>query len=89
MCVPGEPPYEACVTRVEKFLYRKLLTVSEAAHLEFFSLSYFYDRVVDLALLGTHANAKHLCCCPELPQLPQSQQLNTEQNLWKSVKCLT
>ncbi|CAG05101.1 unnamed protein product, partial [Tetraodon nigroviridis] len=48
----GEAPYEACVTRVEKFLYRKLLTVPEAAHLEFFSLSYFYDRAVDLGLLG-------------------------------------
>lgn len=51
--VPGEPLYEACVTRVEKFLYKKLLKVSEAAHADFFSLSYFYDRVVDLALLGT------------------------------------
>lgn len=57
MCVPGEPLYEACLTRVEKFLYRRLLKVSEAAHLEFFSLSYFYDRVVDLALLGMDANA--------------------------------
>lgn len=52
MRVPGEPLYEACVTRVEKFLYKKLLKVSEAAHADFFSLSYFYDRVVDLALLG-------------------------------------
>lgn len=43
---------------MEKFLYRKLLTVPEAAHLEFFSLSYFYDRAVDLGLLGMHANAK-------------------------------
>ncbi|TNM99365.1 hypothetical protein fugu_012398 [Takifugu bimaculatus] len=48
----GEPLYEACVTRVEKFLYKKLLKVSEAADADFFSLSYFYDRVVDLALLG-------------------------------------
>uniref|UniRef100_H2T549 Ectonucleoside triphosphate diphosphohydrolase 6 n=1 Tax=Takifugu rubripes TaxID=31033 RepID=H2T549_TAKRU len=47
----GEPLYEACVTRVEKFLYKKLLKVSEAADADFFSLSYFYDRVVDLALL--------------------------------------
>lgn len=53
MRVPGEPLYEACVTRVEKFLYKKLVKVSEAAHADFFSLSYFYDRVVDLALLGT------------------------------------
>lgn len=51
--VPGEPLYEACVTRVEKFLYKKLLKVSEAELADFFSLSYFYDRVVDLALLGT------------------------------------
>ena len=58
LCYPGEPIYEACVTRVEKFLYRKLLKVSEAAHLEFFSLSYFYDRAVDLALLGMDTNAK-------------------------------
>lgn len=59
MRVPGEPLYEACVTKVEKFLYRKLLKVSEAAHLEFYSLSYFYDRVVDLALLGMHDNVNN------------------------------
>lgn len=46
------------MTRVEKFLFKKLLKVSEAAHLDFFSLSYFYDRAVDLALLGTHAGAQ-------------------------------
>lgn len=62
---PGEPLYKACVTRVEKFLYKKLLKVSEAAHLEFFSLSYFYDRVVDLALLGTlMLNLQHSYSCP-------------------------
>uniref|UniRef100_A0A674MGJ9 Ectonucleoside triphosphate diphosphohydrolase 6 n=1 Tax=Takifugu rubripes TaxID=31033 RepID=A0A674MGJ9_TAKRU len=49
----GEPLYEACVTRVEKFLYKKLLKVSEAADADFFSLSYFYDRVVDLGDEGT------------------------------------
>lgn len=52
------------MTRVEKFLYRKLLKVSEAAHLEFFSLSYFYDRAVDLALLGKRAGAT-----PTIPPL--------------------
>lgn len=53
MCVPGEAMYEACASRVEKFLYKKLLKVSEAAQLDFFSLSFFYDRAVDLQLLRT------------------------------------
>lgn len=77
MCVPGEPPYEACVTRVEKFLHRKLLKVSEAAHLEFFSLSYFYDRVVDLGLLGMHASAK-LATLPLARVGSQLRQLKSE-----------
>lgn len=53
MCVPGEAVYEACVSRVESFLYKKLLKVSEAAQLNFFLLSFFYDRAVDLQLLRT------------------------------------
>lgn len=80
---PGEPLYEACVTRVEKFLFKKLLKVSEAAHLDFFSLSYFYDRAVDLALLGTLVLSSHSWLSWE------SEQLSTDENFWKLLKYLT
>lgn len=51
-CVSGEPVYEACRTKVEKFLYRKLPKVSEAADMEFYGLGYFYLRAVDLGFIG-------------------------------------
>lgn len=52
VCVEGEPVYEACRTKVEKFVYRKLLKVSET-HMNFFGLGYFYLRAVDLGFIGT------------------------------------
>lgn len=45
--------YEACRTEVEKFLYRKLLKVSEATTMDFYGLGYFYIRAVDLGFIST------------------------------------
>ncbi|XP_054455571.1 ectonucleoside triphosphate diphosphohydrolase 6 isoform X2 [Anoplopoma fimbria] len=47
----GEPVYEACRTRVEKVLYRKVVKASEAADVEFYAFSYYYDRAVDLGVI--------------------------------------
>ncbi|XP_028983220.1 ectonucleoside triphosphate diphosphohydrolase 6 isoform X2 [Betta splendens] len=47
----GEPLYEACVTKVEKVLYRKVVKVSEAADMDFYAFSYYYDRAVDLGVI--------------------------------------
>lgn len=52
LCVSGEPVYEACRTKVEKFLYRKLLKVSEATNMDFYGLGYFYIRAVDLGFIS-------------------------------------
>lgn len=52
VCVEGEPVYEACRTKVEKFVYRKLQKASET-HMNFFGLGYFYLRAVDLGFIGT------------------------------------
>uniref|UniRef100_A0A7N8X8W5 nucleoside diphosphate phosphatase n=1 Tax=Mastacembelus armatus TaxID=205130 RepID=A0A7N8X8W5_9TELE len=51
----GEPVYEACVTKVEKVLYRKVTKVSEAADIDFYAFSYYYDRAVDLGVIGEQA----------------------------------
>ncbi|XP_037638084.1 ectonucleoside triphosphate diphosphohydrolase 6 [Sebastes umbrosus] len=47
----GEPVYEACLTKVEKVLYRKVVKVSEAADVDFYAFSYYYDRAVDLGVI--------------------------------------
>ncbi|XP_042290259.1 ectonucleoside triphosphate diphosphohydrolase 6 isoform X2 [Thunnus maccoyii] len=47
----GEPVYEACLTKVEKLLYRKVTKASEAADVDFYAFSYYYDRAVDLGLI--------------------------------------
>ncbi|XP_051251675.1 ectonucleoside triphosphate diphosphohydrolase 6 isoform X1 [Dicentrarchus labrax] len=47
----GEPVYEACLTKVEKVLYRKVMKASEAADVEFYAFSYYYDRAVDLGVI--------------------------------------
>ncbi|KAM3605902.1 uncharacterized protein V6R79_006771 [Siganus canaliculatus] len=47
----GEPVYEACRTKVEKVLYRKVVPTSEAADLDFYAFSYYYDRAVDLGAI--------------------------------------
>ncbi|XP_070696597.1 ectonucleoside triphosphate diphosphohydrolase 6 isoform X2 [Pempheris klunzingeri] len=47
----GEPVYEACLTKVEKVLYRKVMKASEAADMNFYAFSYYYDRAVDLGVI--------------------------------------
>ncbi|XP_020481788.1 ectonucleoside triphosphate diphosphohydrolase 6 isoform X1 [Labrus bergylta] len=47
----GEPVYEACLTKVEKVLYRKVMKASEAADMDFYAFSYYYDRAVDLGII--------------------------------------
>ncbi|AWP14732.1 putative ectonucleoside triphosphate diphosphohydrolase 6 isoform 2 [Scophthalmus maximus] len=47
----GEPVYEACLTKVEKVLYRKVMKASEAADVEFYAFSYYYDRAVDVGVI--------------------------------------
>ncbi|KAF0021373.1 hypothetical protein F2P81_026374 [Scophthalmus maximus] len=56
MCVSGEPVYEACLTKVEKVLYRKVMKASEAADVEFYAFSYYYDRAVDVGVIGNTIN---------------------------------
>ncbi|KAM4599499.1 ectonucleoside triphosphate diphosphohydrolase 6 isoform 1-T2 [Fundulus diaphanus] len=47
----GEPVYEACLNKVQKVLYRKLTKASEAADLDFYAFSFYYDRAVDLKVI--------------------------------------
>ncbi|XP_076599602.1 ectonucleoside triphosphate diphosphohydrolase 6 [Chaetodon auriga] len=47
----GEPVYEACLTKVEKVLYKKVMKVSEGADMDFYAFSYYYDRAVDLGVI--------------------------------------
>ncbi|XP_018517673.1 ectonucleoside triphosphate diphosphohydrolase 6 [Lates calcarifer] len=47
----GEPVYEACLTKVEKVLYRKVTKAAEAADMDFYAFSYYYDRAVDLGVI--------------------------------------
>ncbi|XP_037321572.1 ectonucleoside triphosphate diphosphohydrolase 6 isoform X1 [Pungitius pungitius] len=76
----GEPVYEACRTKVEKVLYRKVVPVSEAADVDFYAFSYYYDRAVDLGLIGEETGgtirvvdymdaAKRVCSSPPVSAL--------------------
>lgn len=47
----GEPVYEACLNKVQKVLYRKLMDAPEAADVDFFAFSFYYDRAVDLQVI--------------------------------------
>ncbi|KAM4591772.1 ectonucleoside triphosphate diphosphohydrolase 6 isoform 2-T2 [Odontesthes bonariensis] len=47
----GEPAYEACVTKVEKVLYRKVARASEVEGVDFYAFSFYYDRAVDLGVI--------------------------------------
>ncbi|XP_060943445.1 ectonucleoside triphosphate diphosphohydrolase 6 isoform X2 [Limanda limanda] len=47
----GEPGYEACRSKVEKVLYRKVTRPAEVADVEFYAFSYYYDRAVDLGVI--------------------------------------
>ncbi|MEQ2166702.1 hypothetical protein GOODEAATRI_030977 [Goodea atripinnis] len=48
----GEPVYQACLNKVQKVLYRKLTKASEAADADFYAFSFYYDRAVDLGVIG-------------------------------------
>ncbi|KAM9365094.1 ectonucleoside triphosphate diphosphohydrolase 6 isoform 1-T2 [Pholidichthys leucotaenia] len=49
----GEPVYETCVSHVEKVLSRKkVVKVSEVGKVPFYAFSYYYDRAMDLGLIG-------------------------------------
>ncbi|XP_078032306.1 ectonucleoside triphosphate diphosphohydrolase 6 [Epinephelus lanceolatus] len=76
----GEPVYEACLTKVEKVLYRKVMKASEAEDVEFYAFSYYYDRAVDLGVIeektgGTIrvadyiTGAKRVCSGPSVSPL--------------------
>ncbi|XP_072246567.1 ectonucleoside triphosphate diphosphohydrolase 6 [Leuresthes tenuis] len=47
----GEPAYEACLAKVEKVLYRKVMKASEVEDADFYAFSFYYDRAVDLGVI--------------------------------------
>uniref|UniRef100_A0A3P9PCW3 nucleoside diphosphate phosphatase n=1 Tax=Poecilia reticulata TaxID=8081 RepID=A0A3P9PCW3_POERE len=51
----GEPVYEACLNKVQKVLYRKLSAAPEAADVDFYAFSFYYDRAVDLQAIDEAA----------------------------------
>ncbi|XP_038157659.1 ectonucleoside triphosphate diphosphohydrolase 6 [Cyprinodon tularosa] len=76
---PGEPVYEACLNKVQKFLYRKLSRTSEAPDVDFYAFSYYYKRAADLMFIGEKEGgtirvsdyiqaAKKECGAPAEPQ---------------------
>ncbi|KAL2082935.1 hypothetical protein ACEWY4_020708 [Coilia grayii] len=48
----GEPMYESCLKKVEKMLYKKVRKAEDLSSMEFYAFSYYYDRGVDLGLIG-------------------------------------
>lgn len=44
--------YEACLSKVEKVLYRKVMKLSEARDIDFYAFSFYYDCAVDLGVIG-------------------------------------
>ncbi|XP_027862871.1 ectonucleoside triphosphate diphosphohydrolase 6 isoform X1 [Xiphophorus couchianus] len=51
----GEPVYEACLNKIQKVLYRKLSAAPEAADVDFYAFSFYYDRAVDLQAIDEAA----------------------------------
>ncbi|XP_062257111.1 ectonucleoside triphosphate diphosphohydrolase 6 isoform X1 [Platichthys flesus] len=77
----GEPVYEACRTKVEKVLYRKVSRPAEVADVEFYAFSYYYDRAVDLGVIEEKKGgtikvsdymdaAERVCGGASIPQSP-------------------
>ncbi|TRY60474.1 hypothetical protein DNTS_028908 [Danionella cerebrum] len=48
----GEPIYESCLRKVEKMIYKKVRKAEEVKNMDFYAFSYYYDRAVDLGLIG-------------------------------------
>lgn len=76
----GEQIYDACLTKVEKLLYKKVAKVAEAAEMEFYAFSYYYDRAVDLGVINEQEGgvisvaeyidaAKRVCSTPSVSLL--------------------
>lgn len=65
-CVSAAPRYEACLANVDKVLYQKVVKASEVADVDFYAFSYYYDRAVDLGLIGRKLRPRGagsaLCC---------------------------
>uniref|UniRef100_A0A1A7X8A2 nucleoside diphosphate phosphatase n=1 Tax=Iconisemion striatum TaxID=60296 RepID=A0A1A7X8A2_9TELE len=43
--------YEACRSKVEKILFRKVMKASDVADVDFYAFSYYYDRAVNLGVI--------------------------------------
>uniref|UniRef100_A0A665TSQ9 nucleoside diphosphate phosphatase n=1 Tax=Echeneis naucrates TaxID=173247 RepID=A0A665TSQ9_ECHNA len=76
----GEPAYDACRTKVQKVLYKKVMKASEVAGMDFYAFSYYYDRAVDLGIIKEHMGgtikvadyieaAKRVCNSPAISYL--------------------
>lgn len=52
--ISGEPIYESCLSKVEKMIYKRVQKAEEVKDMEFYAFSYYYDRAVDLGLVGMH-----------------------------------
>lgn len=50
--VQGEPIYESCLRKVEKMIYKRVREAEEVKDIDFYAFSYYYDRAVDLGLIG-------------------------------------
>lgn len=48
----GEPIYETCLTKVEKMIYKRVRKIEGVKDMDFYAFSYYYDRAVDLSLIG-------------------------------------
>jgi len=64
VCV-GEPVYQACRSKVEQLLLRKVEKAPEAADLDFYAFSYYYDRAVALGALGENHNDYYNQSCEQ------------------------
>ena len=64
----GEPIYDACRTKVEKVLYRRVQPAPETRDLDFYAFSFYYDLAVDLQLIGQPQPHPHTDLTPTLHQ---------------------
>ena len=51
-CASGEPIYESCLNKVEKMLYKKVKKAENLKDMQFYAFSYYYDKGVDLGIIG-------------------------------------
>lgn len=45
------------MSKVEKMIYKRVQKAEEVKDMEFYAFSYYYDRAVDLGLVGMHSAA--------------------------------